>query len=205
MNLKDALEISTKIRGWYDENELASLWKMCTEAVRKDGILEVGCFAGRSSSVLAQFVRTLQFPVQLTFVDPFLPEFMNGMNILSAKKEFTRHLGEIGVPYTLIEKRSIDAAVGDFPESIDFLHIDGDHRRVGVETDCFLLLPRVRLGGIVCFHDYGRPGFEVQAVVDDLCSEWEVIGTFGTVRALQKRTHDVNWWKAVRGFDSSWQ
>lgn len=41
--------------------------------------------------------------------------------------------------------------------TIDLLHIDGDHGE-GVWRDCELWLQKVRIGGIVVFHDYMRRG-----------------------------------------------
>jgi SAM-dependent methyltransferase len=188
VTLERALEYSNAIPGWYEEDELRALWRMCRLSVRADGILEVGCFTGRTSALLAHFVQTLHRPAPLTFVDPFLPQFMPGFDMHAAKREFMRRLNEIGTPYRLVEKRTIDTTPADRPPSIDLLHVDGDHSRVAVETDLRLLLPLVRPGGIACFHDYGRAAFEVTGVVDELCWDWDVIGTFGTVRACQKRT-----------------
>lgn len=186
MNLRHALSYSTRLAGWYELDELRALWRMCRRAVRYEGILEVGCFAGRTSSLLAQFVQTLRRPVPLTFIDPFQPRFMGGVDMRTVRQTFTRCLGEIGTPYTLIEKRTIDTTPADLPERIDLLHVDGDHSKVAVETDLRLLLPLVRPGGIACFHDYGRDAFDVTEVVDDLCRNWDVIGTFRTVRACRK-------------------
>jgi predicted O-methyltransferase YrrM len=186
MDLWQAISYSMKVSGWYEEDELEALWKMCRESVHHHGILEVGCFAGRTSSLLAQFLQTLLPPAALTFIDPFLSDSMKGYDMVQTKAEFSRCLREIGTPYRLVEKRTIDVTPAELPERIDFLHIDGDHTKTAVETDCRLLLPLVRPGGIACFHDYGRRAFDVTNVVDRMCADWRLIGTFGTVRALQK-------------------
>jgi SAM-dependent methyltransferase len=188
MDLRRAIAFSKKINGWYAEEELEALWKMCVDAVQSCGIVEVGCFAGRTSSLLAHFVKTLAAPVPLIFIDPYSPDYMKGFNIEGAKSQFTRCLREIGTPYKLIERRTVDTNPADLPPQVDLVHVDGDHTKNAVENDCQLLLPLVREGGIACFHDYGRQAFAVTAVVDTLCADWTLIGTFGTVRALRKKT-----------------
>jgi len=61
------------IQGWYKDKELIGLWEMCFQAVQHRGIVEVGCFHGRSSSLFAHFAKSRLNPVSLTFIDPFLP------------------------------------------------------------------------------------------------------------------------------------
>lgn len=71
-----------------------------------------------------------------------------------------RSMGCEGMPGNMIydlEITSEAAAERQKPEQIDLLHIDGDHER-GVWDDCRLWLPKVRVGGVVVFHDYARKG-----------------------------------------------
>ncbi len=56
----------------------------------------------------------------------------------------------------------------------DGCFLDGHHSATSVAADLSLVLPLIRAGGFLAFHDYGRgpenghPGFGVTAVVDDL-------------------------------------
>jgi SAM-dependent methyltransferase len=180
-----AIRYASGIKGWYEPAELRGLWDMCSLALADGGILEVGCFHGRSSSLLALFVQTLGRAVPLIFIDPFQSHFMQGFDIVAAKADFLGHMHEIGVPYRLFEQRSADIPRNELPAGIDLLHVDGDHAKRALETDCEILLPVLRPGGVVCFHDY-RPDFPVVEVVDRVCGGWQELGTFGNMRALRR-------------------
>ena len=92
---------------------------------------------------------------------------------------------QIGVPYRLIRDSTAEIEQSDLPVQIDLLHIDGDHSATSVEFDCCVLFPRLRRGGVACFHDY-RPGFAVVEVVDRLCAKWHLAATFGSMKAFVK-------------------
>src|SRR5690606_321584 len=42
--------------------------------------------------------------------------------------------------------------------SLDFVFLDGDHTRAGVEADIAAWLPKVKSGGVLAGHDYSRYG-----------------------------------------------
>lgn len=180
---ENAVAYSRAVKGWYTDVELDGLWEMCLRAVRHRGIVEVGCFHGRSSSLFAHFAKGQLSPVPLTFIDPFLP--WKAWDLKDAKRYFQRHMTQIGVAYRLIEKRTAEIEREDLPIEADLIHIDGDHLKTSVETDCRVLFPLLRPGGVVCFHDY-RPDFEVMDVVNRLCAGWPIAGTFGSMRSLVK-------------------
>jgi hypothetical protein len=57
----------------------------------------------------------------------------------------------------LVRKPSQDA-VGDVPDGLDFLHIDGRHEFDYVMLDIIQWAPKVRQGGIIATHDYHLSG-----------------------------------------------
>jgi hypothetical protein len=156
---------------------------MCQRAVGHDGIIEVGCFHGRSSTLLGYFVKSLSRVVPLTLIDPFLP--WRGWDLDCARRDLRQRMGQIGVPYRLIEQPIADVPPSQLPLRADLAHIDGDHAKASVEADCRAVIPLLRPGGIVCFHDY-RPDFAVREVADQMCAGWRVPGTFGSMRAFRK-------------------
>lgn len=74
------------------------------------------------------------------------------------------------------------------PTPLDFVWIDGDHRYEGVKMDVELYAPKVRVGGMMAFHDYfsdpacalppleGPYRSEVSIAVEELraSGQWEV-------------------------------
>lgn len=57
--------------------------------------------------------------------------------------------------FTLIQKLS-EEALDDFPDgSLDFVYIDGNHRLPYVVQDVYEWHRKVKVGGVLCGHDYG--------------------------------------------------
>jgi hypothetical protein len=55
---------------------------------------------------------------------------------------------------TMIRNTSLAAVDGFKDESLDFLHIDGDHMFDSVVMDLVVWAPKVRKGGVIALHDY---------------------------------------------------
>lgn len=90
-----------------------------------------------------------------------------------------------------------DIAASYVPNNIALLHIDGGHTPEAIEQDCKYYLPKVKVGGIVVFHDYKRKGRDplagtefpgVEAAIDSFTgnSNWEDLGTVNTQVARRK-------------------
>lgn len=54
----------------------------------------------------------------------------------------------------LIRKRSVEAAADFEPNSLDWVYIDGNHDYGFVMQDLDAWFPKVRIGGIICGHDF---------------------------------------------------
>lgn len=55
-------------------------------------------------------------------------------------------------------KKPSQEAIGDVPDGLDFLHIDGRHEFDFVMLDIIHWAPKVRSGGIIACHDYHLSG-----------------------------------------------
>lgn len=74
---------------------------------------------------------------------------------------------------------------------VHFLFVDGDHRQPSVMADMANWLPKVPVGGVVGFHDYGNYMLEwckgVKAAVDGWnWSGWEEVPAAGSIRAFRR-------------------
>jgi len=58
--------------------------------------------------------------------------------------------------HTFVRKTSSDA-VNDIPNKLDFVYIDGNHYYDFVKKDLEAYYPKVRVGGMICGHDFNIP------------------------------------------------
>ena len=63
------------------------------------------------------------------------------------------NLRPFGDRVVFVNKNSFDA-VGDVPDGLDFVYIDGEHTGVCVCRELELFVPKVRSGGVVGGHDF---------------------------------------------------
>lgn len=63
----------------------------------------------------------------------------------------------------LLAMKSKDA-INFVPKEVDFVHVDGDHSEIGINTDIDLYSPLVKKDGIFSGHDYGQVAFVTNAV-----------------------------------------
>jgi predicted O-methyltransferase YrrM len=143
-------------------------------------VLELGSWYGRSTIALASSARRVHS------IDAHRGDSHTGA--LSTLGPFLRNLRRYGV------RDRVTVHVGDVEEvapalareSFDFAFIDGLHTRVAVERDASLLMPLVRDGGLVAFHDYGR--YDVADVVDELGDPVLVVGSIAVLEIERVNT-----------------
>lgn len=133
-------------------------------------IVEIGVFKGRSS---LQF-RALFPEATLYLIDPWKlyddylsheagPISKNAIDYESAYKTVCK-LFENDPKVNILRKFSIEA-LGDVPDGIDLIFIDGNHDYIQVKQDIQYWSTKIRPGGIISGHDYNDlfPGV-IQAV-----------------------------------------
>lgn len=97
-----------------------------------------------------------------------------------------------GLNYKLMVGSSIEVADCIENESLDWIYIDAGHRLEDIRQDWTAWAPKVRKGGIIAGHDYGRNGFGVKQFIDDL-KEKGMIFSFTT----------TDFWEGVE-YNSYW-
>jgi predicted O-methyltransferase YrrM len=170
MTFEDAIAY-TKGGGTYTREECEALWKGLMAAPGGGFMLEIGCERGISSSIILQASKERE--ADAIFVDPFVNE--GGVNA----GKFLDHMRPLDIPFTLLMMRSDRAYKLLHTGLFDFIHIDGDHTKAGIEFDCkFLemLAPR----GVAAFHDYRYPDCpDIAPTVDKATAGWETIAIAG--------------------------
>lgn len=155
------------------------------QRVAREGmdVVDVGCYKGMSSSLLAAVAKQHQgrvFSVD-PWVDPKIYQtFLANMRILG--------FDEVVYP---TRKCSIEAANG-FPNDVfDLVFIDADHHYECVKEDIVAWLPKLREGGILCGHDCeahytSLPKEEKYRVDSNLKEAFVLAGGFhpGVIRGL---------------------
>lgn len=124
-------------------------------------ILEIGVFRGKNAEVLRK-----EFPkAHLYLVDPWKPDspYLDSGSAVSKQQQIfndaktrTFDLFQNDPQVTIIEKPSFEAAPL-LPNALDLVFIDANHSYASVHRDILTYLPKVRPGGILSGHNYGRP------------------------------------------------
>jgi predicted O-methyltransferase YrrM len=110
--------------------------------------IEIGVYEGINTVIIG---KALANGGKLFGIDPF---FKGSLGICYHKIIAELHLKRNRVTKSvgLIEKFSFDA-IGDVPEKVDFIFIDGDHSYEGIQKDWQLYAGRLKADGIMALHD----------------------------------------------------
>lgn len=174
----------------YTEPELRALAN-CVSKLRENArILEIGTWAGRSASLYFQLQQELNLDIHL--VDSWELVNLLHQNPDKGMDTFVRvistHFNYIPFTYHKMTSKHLG---GLWRESINFLHIDGDHYLEGINHDCNVFLPFVVSGGMVAFHDCvdgnGHPWPPVANAIENfIASSWEHLETVERVMTWRK-------------------
>ena len=151
-----------------------------TEAV----VVEIGVEFGRSTSVIAEVAKEKKF--RFTAIDNWCQK--NGQE---AEAHIRGQIKKHDWKFDLVNSNSFDLAE-DFDDKIDLLHIDGDHTYEGVRDDILAWVPKVRVGGYICFDDYGHdslPGVfaACQEYLDKYRKTFKFLGRHGNKLGVYQR------------------
>jgi hypothetical protein len=147
--------------GWFSEADIAA-YKTLYESVPLGGTTaELGVWQGRSLCAIAEVIRGRRLRVHAidTFggtegerdvvhdCDGKLQEvFESNLSRFHLREQVEVHRGSTSsVSQTFVQG------------SLDLVFIDADHRYEQTLADVRTWLPKVKLGGILCGHDYKRP------------------------------------------------
>ena len=157
-----AADRAMKVSGQIRKSEAMALYTM---ARRMGNIVEIGCLHGRSTAALVQAAKV--FKARVTSVDPFY--LTPGTKQISSAANWRNNLVAIGLePPELMVMESHQAAEL-YKDEIAFLFIDGNHDYAHVKQDIEDWSPKVKVGGVMAFHDFMMPHIDGVARA---VSEW---------------------------------
>ena len=110
----------------------------CAKMVLKGGIIvEIGTFRGGSAIIMAAATEANIYSIDIA------------SEVIEKVKDFPN------IKFIQGDSKEISIT---WDKGIEMLFIDGDHTFEGVQKDIINWAPKVKAGGIICFHDYGsRP------------------------------------------------
>lgn len=151
------------IDGWSDPSVLALYREAVANAADGDRLVELGCWKGKSFSMLLVEAANSGKQLNVYGVDHFrgsaFEEPMQHeaacINIYVVCHENAQRAQ---YPFSLWKEASPDAA-GKFEDgSLAFVFIDASHDYASVAADIRAWLPKVKPGGVLAGHDFGMSG-----------------------------------------------
>lgn len=153
---------------------------------------EVGVWQGKMSECLLRGLPNLR---TLHLVDRWAPpedgDSYKGSGSLIALKPQEEHTAALHATHRRLKpyKGRVSYLVGDSAgmakfvddDSLDFVFIDGDHSYAGVTRDIRAWLPKVKAGGLMGGHDWGKADKgDVQGAVTDFFGQTNKIEVKGS-------------------------
>lgn len=188
ISFADVMRITSQISSntALEDPEAEALYAALLEMPRWGLVVEVGCELGRSSSIIAQMQKELDF--HSVHIDPYTEQG----EYLKQWVEMMRLVG--GIPahsFAFLCMRTEQAHwYLDRLGYIDLAFIDGDHDYAGVTTDLALVAEKVRTNGLLLAHDYGNPGLAgVQKALDEYTASglWSKVGVYGSLGIWRRK------------------
>lgn len=189
MSFDDAWAIAQNIPGWFSEEEARLLYETSKSAKARfpEGVplnmMEVGCYAGRSTRILAEAAGELSST--LWIIDSFSHE--RPIPGVEPKYSVLKTLEESKAYFILMQMYVSELPYNSAPAWIDFVHIDDSHKAEDLEIDREKILSRLVQGGIACFHDYLECWPDVIKFVDSLRGPYREIGRAGGLIVMEKK------------------
>jgi predicted O-methyltransferase YrrM len=145
VDTSEALPICTKQR-FGDRHLLA---KACAELGYKRGV-EIGVRTGAFSEVF------LKAGMEMWCVDPWSPA--PNYSLDRQERNYAECVRRLAPYQAHLVRKPSQEALGDVPDGLDFLHIDGRHEFDYAVLDLVQWCPKVRPGGLITMHDYHLSG-----------------------------------------------
>lgn len=135
------------------DDSVEGLILFCKEKVKPHFVMaEIGCYRGVSTSIFAQYAKTVHA------IDPWLSNIEHYKELpydmlAAAEGLFDQKCQQY--PNIIKHKGlSVDMAKEFQDESLDLIYIDGDHSEAAMRLDLASWIPKVKPGGVISGHDW---------------------------------------------------
>ena len=123
--------------------------------------MEIGSYRGRSA---AAWYQGIEDRGSLFCVDSWDADYPEGRP--SDFEIFNEQMAIMNYAPTVMRMPSVEAVEMLAPGCIDIVFIDGNHAEAGLDIDYWL--PKLKLGGLICGHDWRRGGELERQVIERL-------------------------------------
>lgn len=150
-----AWQLAETVNGWLTRDEGELLFTLAQALPPGSTIVEIGSFFGRSTICLARGSMAGS-GARVVAIDPQLgsPKHAHLLACDDPEPWFLGNLERAGVRALVTPLRLTSvAAARDVAGPIDLLFIDGSHAYADVADDWAHWFPKLRVGGVVAFHD----------------------------------------------------
>lgn len=163
----EVLFYQSSIPGWCSEKKAKDMMDLIYE-VHPEICVEIGVFGGSSIYPTANALKFLHRGKVYAIDSWNAPDCLQGytsedpnyqwwksINLNHVYRDFVNMLEEFKLsPYCVVMRTTGLKALGQFAnESIDILHIDGNHTEDAALNDAQMYLPKVKKGGYIWFDD----------------------------------------------------
>jgi predicted O-methyltransferase YrrM len=157
---------AVKIPGWMGDDELRWLGE---QAKLHDVIVEVGCWMGRSTLILAENAKNVVYAVDTWSGSDEHKEMLVGKPPEWLYEQFLARLG-MHASVTMMRTTSLDAAKRFEISRVkpDMVFLDASHDEAAIAQDIRAWKALLADGGLLCGHDYQPSWPGVIAAVDQL-------------------------------------
>lgn len=138
------------VEGWINTQEISILQQLAKDKI----CLEIGSYKGKSSVGIAEVAK------EVFCVDTFSADGsgQNQHENTLTLNEFTENTKGYSNISPCVGNSKIMVPLFE-DNKFDFIFIDGDHSYEGVKNDILVCWPKLKIGGIMAFHDYKWDGF----------------------------------------------
>jgi predicted O-methyltransferase YrrM len=195
---EDAVEWLVRIvPGMFARDEIRVLYRTARDALGPGDIAEIGSWKGRTTVTMGLALRDAGVKdCRIYAIDHHLGSAEHAERIAcegSTLAAFRKNVRDAGVEDLVEEMVMLSPAAGKILRErgvrLRMAFIDGAHDEESVRTDIRLMLPLMRAGGILAFHDYepGWPGV-VKAFHGELDGKVDVVDRASSLLVARLRT-----------------